>query len=99
MHGRLRSEERKKVKNAISDREIKRITGKLKSVLDSMVNQKKNTYDMELLNTDIDTVISSPRPVHNKITNWFSGWFSLDLKEKKPLHTDEDWLLIYQDKT
>ncbi len=62
MHGRLRSEERKKKKNAISDREIKRITGKLRSVLDSMVNQKKNTYDMESLNTDIDTVISSPRP-------------------------------------
>ncbi len=44
-------------------------------------------------------MISSPRPVHNKITNWFSGWFSLDLKEKKPLHTDEDWLSTYQNKT
>ncbi len=60
-----------------------------------MVNQKKPTYDMETLNTDIDTVINNSEQVYFRITNWFSTWFFLDLNDCQPLHSTEDWQEVY----
>jgi len=96
MHARQRGEDRKQMKDAIAEREVKRISGKLKKVLNSMVNQQINTYDMETLNLDINNLVQSSAMIHKQITEWFSKWFTME-RQGVSIHTTKDWEKCYND--
>ena len=75
MHGRQRSEDRRKMKNASADREKAVAAGKVGKALKSILGTHQATFDLHTLRLATGELVTDPIIIHNTQVQHWKEWF------------------------
>ena len=98
MHGRRRSENRRKFKSARKNREQARQQQKYKRWIRTLVGKQRIPFDMDKLTRLDGTVECDSEQIHEMLTAWFGKWFAADRDRRGSFHHEQRWTEFLNDR-